>query len=362
MNIPFLNLKEINLLYKDDFHKALDSFLDSGQYVLGEQVAEFENEFALYNNVNYCIGVASGLDALFLVLKAWGVSKGDEVIVPSNTYIATWLAITNLGAIPVPIEPVDLTYNINPDNIKNAITKKTKAIIVVHLYGQPADMNPIMDIANQQGINVLEDVAQAHGAHYYKKKTGSLGHAGAFSFYPGKNLGALGDAGAVTTNDPILAEKLKILRNYGSRIKYENEIFGFNSRLDEIQAAFLRIKLKRLDIENDRRKEVAKIYNKLLKYSNVLIPYVPEWADPVWHLYVIRSKKRKELIDKLNQKNIGNLIHYPIPPHLQKAYQEKKLGPLPIAELMANEVLSLPMSPLILEEQIQIICKEILSC
>jgi len=358
--ISFLDLKSINAGYREDFHKALDLLIDSGQYILGSQVAEFEKEFALYNKTKECIGVANGLEALYLVLKSWGIGIGDEVIVPSNTYIATWLAVTHTGATPVAVEPVNLTYNIDPSRIKNSITKNTKAIIAVHLYGQSADMNAIMDIANNFGLKVLEDVAQAHGSLYYDKKTGSLGHAAAFSFYPGKNLGALGDAGAVTTDDPILADNIRTLRNYGSKVKYENEILGFNSRLDEIQAAFLRVKLKKLDIENKHRKKIAKLYSEYLKKTDLILPSVPEWADPVWHLYVVRSKKRKELIEKLNDVGIGNLIHYPIPPHLQKAYENRNKDSFPIAESMAQEILSLPMGPNLLDSEVEKICEVIL--
>jgi dTDP-4-amino-4,6-dideoxygalactose transaminase len=357
--ISFLDLKSINAAYREDFHKALDLLIDSGQYILGSQVAEFEKEFALYNKTKECIGVANGLEALYLVLKSWGIGIGDEVIVPSNTYIATWLAVTHTGATPVAVEPDNLTYNIDPSRIKASISKNTKAIIAVHLYGQSADMNPIMDIANNFGLKVLEDVAQAHGSLYYHKKTGSLGHAAAFSFYPGKNLGALGDAGAVTTDDPILADHIRTLRNYGSKVKYENEILGFNSRLDEIQAAFLRVKLKRLDLENNHRKKIAKLYSEYLKKTDLILPYVPEWADPVWHLYVVRSKKRKELIGRLNDAGIGNLIHYPIPPHLQTAYRNRNKDSFPIAESMAKEVLSLPIDPSISEESIKFVCAEI---
>lgn len=362
MKIPFLNLKDINLAYKKDFHKALDLVIDSGQYILGGQVAAFEKEFAFYNGTKECIGVGNGLEALYLVLKAWGISSGDEVIVPSNTYIATWLAVTHTGAKVIAVEPDEFTYNISHERLLKAITNKTKAIIAVHLYGQVADMNPIVEIANNYGLKVLEDAAQAHGSLYFGKKAGSLAHAAAFSFYPGKNLGALGDGGAVTTNDSILADKIRSLRNYGSKIKYENEVLGFNSRLDEIQAAFLRIKLNKLDIENNVRKKNAGLYHELLKNSDLILPFVPDWADPVWHLYVVRSKKRKELITNLNAAGIGNLIHYPIPPYLQKAYNLHFNCSFPITEILAAEILSLPMSPILRENEIQEISKVILNC
>jgi len=362
MSIPFLDLRSINLRFEDEFAIALQRVLDSGWLVLGREVIDFESEFASYCDSEYCIGVSNGLDALSLALRALGVSEGDEVIVPSNTYIATWLAVTHVGAKPVPVEPIDETFNIDPSLIEAAITPNTKAIIAVHLYGQCADMDPIMDIANQNGLKVVEDVAQAHGATYKGRKAGSLGHAAGFSFYPGKNLGALGDGGAVTTNDAELAEKIRVLRNYGSEKKYHNSQIGFNCRLDELQAAFLKVKLLSLDDDNAVRSMIARLYDELLVSSDVVkVPSVPVWANSVWHLYVIRSQCRGELQSHLDAKGIGAMIHYPIPPHLQPAYKHLgwKEGDFPIAEAMHKEVLSLPMGPHMDEEMVNTVCQNI---
>jgi len=294
------------------------------------------------------VGVANGLEALHLILRAWGVGPGDEVIVPSNTYIASWLAVSHAGATPIPVEPDPQTYNINPEKIEAAVTPRTRAIMPVHLYGQPADMDPILDIAEAHRLNVIEDNAQAQGARYKGRPTGSIGHAAGNSFYPGKNLGAFGDAGAVTTNDPELADRVRALRNYGSRIKYYNESKGFNSRLDELQAAFLRVKLRKLDEWNARRRTVARFYlNAFQGMSDLLLPAVPEWAEPVWHLFVIRHAHRDILQKKLDYAGISTLIHYPVPPHLSGAYAGDAglQGKLPIAEALASTVLSLPIGP-----------------
>ncbi len=358
MNVPFLDLKSINGEFRDEFHAALDRVLDSGWLVLGQEVDAFEREFAAYCGVDHCIGVGNGLDALHLVLRAWGVGPGDEVIVPSNTFIATWLAVSYAGATPIPVEPDgSTTYNIDPERIEAAITQRTKAIIPVHLYGQPADMDPIMEIANRYGIKVLEDAAQAHGARYRGRCAGGLGHAAGFSFYPGKNLGALGDGGAVTTNDPELADRMRVLRNYGSRIKYQNEVKGFNSRLDEIQAAFLRAKLQMLDKDNARRREIAAMYRSGLEGHEIELPLVPAWADPVWHLYVVRSSRRDALQQRLDAAGVGSLIHYPIPPHMQGAYRDEfsSWSGSGMAEQLANEVLSLPIGPHLTDEQVNIV-------
>lgn len=355
MSVPFLDLKLINLRYRDDLHSALDRVLDAGIFILGKETDSFENEFASYCNVNYCIGVANGLEALHLVLRAWGVGPGDEVIVPSNTFIATWLAVSYTGAIPVAVEPDLVTYNIDPARIEAAITSRTRVIIPVHLYGQPADMGGIMAIAEKHGLKVLEDAAQAHGARYQGQRTGGLGHAAGFSFYPGKNLGALGDGGAVTTDDPELAERIRVLRNYGSRIKYQHETKGFNSRLDELQAAFLRIKLRHLDADNSRRKMIAERYQQTLEGAGIIIPVVRPWADPVWHLYVIRTKQRDLFKDKLDALGVGSLSHYPIPLHIQGAYNSSNsiaVNSFPIAEKIANEVISLPMGPHLTDDQV----------
>lgn len=346
MNVPFLDLKSINLRFRDEMHEAMESVLQSGWYILGKEVEAFEKEFAAYCNTQYCVGVGNGLEALHLVLRAWGIGDGDEVIVPSNTYIATWLAVTYAGATPVPVEPDIRTYNLDPALIESAISPRTKAIIPVHLYGQPADMDPIMAIAHKHGLKVLEDSAQAHGALYKGRKTGALGHAAGFSFYPGKNLGALGDAGAITTNDTTLAEKIKSLRNYGSKVKYVNDDKGFNSRLDELQAAFLRVKLKYLNNDNASRREIAHAYlSKLSGLKGITLPHVPEWATPAWHLFVIQSTSRNTLQQQLKDAGIDTLIHYPIPAHRQQAYQEYADLSMPLAQVLSDRVLSLPLTP-----------------
>ena len=346
--IPFLDLKAINLRQKDQFHVALDRVLDSGWLILGKEVEAFEQEFADYCGTKFCIGVANGLEALHLTLKAWGIGAGDEVIVPSNTYIATWLAISQTGATPIPVEPNIHSYNLDPTLIESAITSRTKAIIPVHLYGQSADMGPIMAIAKRNNLKVLEDAAQAHGATYQDKKVGALGDAAAFSFYPGKNLGGLGDGGAIATNDPELAKNLRILRNYGSRMKYQNEVQGYNSRLDELQSAFLLEKLPLLDADNAHRAKIANYYCDGLKGLNGLItPANVSGGNHVWHLYVVRHPKRNQLQKTLADLGIGTMIHYPIPPHLQEAYKGLNLqkGKLPISEKIHDEVLSLPLGP-----------------
>ena len=345
--VPFLDLRASYLELKTEIDEAVTRVLDSGWYVLGPEVEAFENEFATYCQTNHSIGVANGLDALTLALRAMDVGPGDEVIVPSNTYIATWLAVSQCGATPVPVEPDNRTYNIDPASIAAAITSRTKVILPVHLYGQPADLEPILAIARKHGLRVLEDGAQAHGARYKGQRIGGHGDAVAWSFYPGKNLGAIGDGGAVTTNDPVIAERIRMLRNYGSNIKYVNEVKGFNSRLDPIQAAILRVKLKHLDAWNDRRRGIAQHFQDTLMGSSLVLPHVPEWAEPVWHLFVVRHLQRDELAARLNDMGIGTLIHYPIPPHKQAAYAELNfpLESFPKAAKMAKEVLSLPIGP-----------------
>lgn len=347
MNIPFLDLKAGYLELRPEIDAAIKRLLDSGWYILGTEVDEFEQEYATYCEAKHCVGVANGLDALHLALLALGVKAGDEVIVPSNTYIATWLAVSQCGATPVPVEPDLTTYNIDPALIEVAITPRTKVILPVHLYGQPADIDPILAIARKYGLKVLEDAAQSHGARYKGKRIGAHGDIVAWSFYPGKNLGAYGDGGAVTTNDPELAERIRVLRNYGSREKYINEVQGHNSRLDPMQAAILGVKLVHLDEWNNRRKILAEYYSEALADTGLILPFIPEWAAPVWHLYVIRTPYREALQRHLADAGIGSLIHYPIPPHLQKAYAVLggKRGDFPIAESMADEVLSLPMGP-----------------
>lgn len=343
--VPFLDLKAINLEVADELRHGFNELLDSGWYVLGEGVRQFEAGFAAYCDVSHCVGVGNGLEAMELVLEAWGIGVGDEVIVPSNTYIATWLAASRVGARPVPVEPDEATFNIDPARIEAAITRRTRAIIPVHLYGHPADMDPIMAVAEKHGLKVLEDVAQAHGARYKGRRVGSLGHAAAFSFYPGKNLGALGDGGGVCTNDAATADAVSVLRNYGSRVKYHNERRGRNSRLDELQARMLSAKLRHLDAQNAGRRRVAAAYDAGIRSTGIGKPRVAAWAEPVWHLYVVRAAHRAVLEARLKQAGIGVMIHYPVSPHLQPAYSDLGIqrGGLPLCEMLQDEVLSLPM-------------------
>lgn len=347
MKIPFLDLGAAYRELQSDIDAAVARLLASGWYIGGPEVGAFESEFAAYTEAQHCIGVANGLDALHLTLLAMGVGVGDEVIVPSNTYIATWLAVSHCGATPVPVEPDAKTFNINPALIEAAITSRTKVILPVHLYGQPADMDPILAIARKHGLRVLEDGAQAHGARYKGQRLGAHGDAVAWSFYPGKNLGAMGDGGAVTTNDAQLADRLRVLHNYGSRVKYVNEVQGYNSRLDPVQAAILRVKLEHLDEWNARRRVIAQLYQDSLAGGDLTLPYVPAWAEPVWHLYVVQHPQRDALQKMLTDNDVGSLIHYPTPPHLQQAYAKFSFekGRFPLAEHMADHVLSLPISP-----------------
>ncbi len=351
MTIPFLDLKTINAQYKEEIMESLKRVIESGWYILGKEVELFENEFAQYCGAKHCIGVGNGLDALILILQGYKelgiINDGDEVIVPANTYIATILAISKNNLKPVLVEPDIDNYNIDPTKIEERITSKTKAIMIVHLYGQTADMEPIYKIAKKYDLKIIEDSAQAHGALYKGIRTGNLGDASGFSFYPGKNLGALGDAGAITTNDDTLADILKALRNYGSHKKYINQYKGVNSRLDEIQAPVLRIKLKHLDDDNQRRREVAKLYRENIENPKIILPKVITEESHVWHLFVIRTPERDKLQQYLQDNDIQTLIHYPIPPHKQKAYIEWKNFEYPITEKIHNEVLSLPISPII---------------
>jgi dTDP-4-amino-4,6-dideoxygalactose transaminase len=348
MKVPFLNLARLHKPLNDDFSRALDQVLASNWFILGEQCEAFESLFSKFLKVDNCIGVSNGLDALTISLKALGVKQGDEVIVPSNTYIATCLAISNVGATPVFVEPNVATFNIDPKLIEQSITNKTKAIIPVHLYGQAAEMTEIEQLASKYSINIVEDCAQSHGATWLGKQTGSIGVCNAFSFYPGKNLGALGDGGAVTTNSNEIANKIKILRNYGSEVKYYNSIKGFNMRLDELQASFLSVKLKNLDLWNENRLVLAQRYNaELNNIGDLALPSIAIGASHVYHLYVIKTKFRDELNHFLNKQGVLTIIHYPIPPHLQKAYSELGFvkGDFPIAEEIANTALSLPLWP-----------------
>ncbi|WP_415233802.1 DegT/DnrJ/EryC1/StrS family aminotransferase [Pseudorhodobacter sp.] len=345
--IPFLDLGAAYREIKPEIDRAVQRVLESGWYVLGPEVDAFEAEWAEYCGAAHAVGLANGLDALILALRALDVGPGDEVIVPSNTYIATWLAVSAVGARPVPVEPDPATHNLNPSLITAALTDRTKAILPVHLYGQPADLDPILMLARAHGIAVVEDAAQAHGAQYKGRKIGAHGDIVCWSFYPGKNLGALGDAGAITTNNADLADRIRMLRNYGSREKYVNEVQGVNSRLDPIQAAVLRVKLAHLHNWSERRQAIAALYLEGLARTGLIMPHVPDWANPAWHLFVIRSADRDSVQARLTKAGIGSLIHYPIAPHMQAAYSEMGLAAdtLPVARKLAAEVLSLPIGP-----------------
>lgn len=345
MRVPFLDLKAAHHELRAELEAAFQRVLDSGWFVMGPELEALEAEFADYCGVDYCVGVGNGLEALHLLLRAYGIGPGDEVIVPSNTFIATWLAVSQCGATPVPVEPDIETHNIDPLRISAAITPRTRAIMPVHLYGQPADMDPINEIASPHGLVVIEDAAQAQGARYKGRRAGSLGHAAGTSFYPGKNLGALGDGGAILTCDRAIADKVRRLRNYGSEIKYQHELMGFNSRLDELQAALLRAKLRMLDAWNQRRADIARTFQQALAGCGVGLPHIPEWADPVWHLYVIRSPEREALQGFLQARGIDTMIHYPTPPHRQRCYADRSWDDLHIADRLAREVLSLPIYP-----------------
>lgn len=367
--IKFLDLKAINDSFEPELSQAIIRVLDSGWYLMGEEVKAFEKEYAAYIGTKHCIGVANGLDALRLILKAYielGVMhEGDEIIVPANTYIATILAISDNKLIPVLVEPDINTYNIDPFLIEAKITKRTKGIMIVHLYGQNAMHPEIQRLVDKFHLKLIEDNAQAHGCFYGNKRTGSLGHAAGHSFYPGKNLGALGDAGAVTTNDDKLAEVIRALGNYGSHKKYINEYLGLNSRLDEIQATVLRVKLKRLDTDTQRRREIAQYYCENIKHPDVILPIIKNqssiinYTSHVWHLFTIRYSDRKRLQKYLTDNSIQTLIHYPIPPHKQNAYRDLNNISLPITEHIHNEILSLPMSSNMNDEDVQTIVKAI---
>ncbi|MFZ1072540.1 MAG: DegT/DnrJ/EryC1/StrS family aminotransferase [Verrucomicrobiia bacterium] len=365
MNVPFLELKPTYDELRGEFDAAYHRVMDSGWYLLGTELESFETAFAGYCEAKHCIAVGNGLDALHLILRAYDIGPGNEVIVPTNTFIATWLAVSYSGARPVPVEPDARTFNLDPGRIEAAITPRTKAIMPVHLYGQPADMDPIMNLAGKHGLKVIEDSAQAQGARYKGRRTGSLGHAAGHSFYPGKNLGAFSDAGAVTTNDTQLADRVRTLRNYGSKKKYYNEVKGFNSRLDELQAAFLQVKLSKLDEWNERRRAIAARYLAGLSGSPELtLPFVPEWAEPVWHLFVVRHPKRDELQRKLTAAGIGTLVHYPVPPHLSGAYADGqwRRGNFPIAEALSDTVLSLPIGPHLTTESVRSLLSVLPGC
>lgn len=345
--VKFGDLAALHQPLRLELDAAYKRVMDSGWFITGAELDAFEREFASYCRTKHAIGVANGLEALHLILRAYGIGQGDEVIVPANTFIATWLAVSQAGARPVPVEPDSATYNIDPSLIESRITGRTRAIIAVHLYGQVADMPALRQIADRHGLRLIEDAAQAHGATAHGQTAGSAGDAAGFSFYPGKNLGALGDGGAVTTNDDALAERIRLLRNYGSRAKYQHEIAGYNSRLDELQAAFLRVKLAYLDRWNVQRRKQAATYTRgLSRLPGLVLPSVPNWATPVWHLYVVRTAHRDALQTWLNEGGIDTQVHYPIPPHLQGAYRDSGIaeaGSLPISEQLHREVLSLPI-------------------
>lgn len=345
--IPFLDVHAAYRELKSEIDAAVARVLDSGYYILGPEVESFEDEFARFCEAEHAVGVGNGYDALVLALRALEIGGGDEVLVPSNTYIATWLAISAVGAIPVPVEPDQHTYNIDITRLEAALTAKTRAIIAVHLYGQPADLDGILAFAAKHELRVVEDAAQAHGARYKGRRIGAESDFACWSFYPGKNLGAIGDGGCLTTSDADLAERVRLLRNYGSREKYVHEVQGGNSRLDSLQAAILRVKIAHLDVWNARRRTVAEFYLEGLRDADLVLPTVPDWAEPVWHLFVVRHQQRDQLQQSLMEAGISSLIHYPVALHMQQAYSEMSVTPdaLPIARQLAGEVLSLPIGP-----------------
>ena len=345
MEIPFVTLEPMHSEIRDEIMKVFARVYDSNRFISGEECGSFEKEFAEYCGAKHCVGCGNGMDALYLILRGYGIGQGDEVIVPSHTFIATALAVSYVGADPAFVEVDAGTYNINPMLIEKAITSKTKAIIAVHLYGQPADMDAINQIAKKHGLKVIEDSAQAHGAAYYGKMTGTLGDAAGFSFYPGKNLGALGDGGAVVSDDAQLIDRIRAIANYGSIIKYTHIYKGINSRLDELQAALLRVKLKHLDRWNDCRRKIAEKYLNGIYNEQIIMPQTKDNYDHVWHLFAVRTENRDDFQKYLALHGIGTLIHYPIPMHLQEAYAaiQVKKGSLPVAEMISSQVVSLPM-------------------
>lgn len=363
MKVPFLSLRDAYLEIGTELEAAFRRVMDSGWYILGREVEAFEHEFAAYCGARFCVGVGNGLDALHLILRGWNIGPGDEVIVPANTYIATWLAVSYAGARPVPVEPDPRTYNLDPQRIEAAISLRTKAILPVHLYGLPADMAPIMEIAARRGLKVIEDAAQAHGARSRGRRAGCLGHAAGFSFYPGKNLGAFGDGGAVVTDDEQLATRVAVLRNYGSGIKYQNEFKGYNSRLDELQAALLRVRLDRLDEWNARRRGHARFYLDAFAEAGLGLPVEPPGSGHAWHLFVIRTRQRDRLKAYLASRGVETMIHYPIPPHLQPAYRELGLqhGAFAITEAIHDEVLSLPVGPHLREAERRYVAEQVVA-
>lgn len=359
MYVPILDLKPAYEELRADLDAAYHRVMDSGRVLMGPELEAFESEYARSVGVAHCVGVANGLEALQMVLMAWGIGPGDEVIVPSHGYIATYLAVTHTGARPVPCEPDPATYNLDPARLEALLTPRTKAILPIHLYGQPADVDAIHAIARPRGLLVLEDAAQSHGARLRGRFAGALGDAAGVSFYPSKNLGALADAGAVTTNDAGLADRLRYLRNYGSKVRYQHEFVGLNSRLSELQAAFLRAKLPHLAAWNERRAQLARHYLARLKdVGDLVLPHAPSWVDPVWHLFVVRTGHRAALQAHLTAVGIGTQIHYPTPPHLTAAYREAgwRRGDFPLAEKLADEVLSIPIGPHHSADQVEEVC------
>ncbi len=360
MNVRFLELGRAYVELKDELDAAYARVMQSGRYILGDEVVAFEQEFAEYCRVSHCVGVANGLEALELTLRAFGIGEKDEVIVPGHTFIATWLAVANLGATPVPVEPDSDTLNVDTARIANAISERTKAIVVVHLYGQPVNIDAVRELTSRYQIPLIEDAAQAHGAFFKNTPAGGLGDAAAWSFYPGKNLGALGDGGAVTTNRPDIAERIRLLRNYGSHRKYHHVTKGTNSRLDELQAAFLRVKLRYLDRWNVRRRALASTYLSALRnVEGVVLPSTPQWAEPSWHLFAVRHSRRDDLQHRLRSRGIETLIHYPIPPHQSPAFRECNALALPITERICDTVLSLPIGPHMIDAEVQYVCDSV---
>lgn len=351
--IKFLDLKKINNRYREEIASRIKDILDKGWYLQGEENENFTKNFANFCGTKFALGVANGLDALNLIIKAYGFGNGDEIIVPANTYIATILAISENGCIPILVEPDIKTYNINPDSIEEKITSKTKAIMVVHLYGQAVQMEKIWKIAKKYNLKIIEDSAQAHGAIYQENRTGNLGDASGFSFYPGKNLGCIGDGGAVTTNDEELFNKIKAIANYGSDRKYHHIYKGVNSRLDEIQAAVLDVKLKHLDSDNNKRREISKYYRENIKNSKIILPETYDEKSHVWHIFAVRTQNRDEFQKYLTEKGIQTIIHYPTPPHKQGAYKEWNNLSFPITEEIHNTILSLPISPVMTDSEIE---------
>jgi dTDP-4-amino-4,6-dideoxygalactose transaminase len=354
ISVPFNDFHSAYSELKAELDDAYFRFMQSGWYVLGKEVSSFEEEYASFCEASYCVGVSNGLDALHFALRALEIGQGDEVIVPSNTYIATWLAVTQSGATIVSAEPCPGTYNIDPDDVERLITPKTRAILAVNLYGQPCDYDRLRALSEKYGVKLVIDNAQAQGSKYKGRTVGGIADIECHSFYPTKNLGAFGEAGAITTNDTRIADSVRLLRNYGSRVRYHNLVRGYNGRLDELQAGFLRVKLRHLTAWNSRRKAAAELYReKLAGIPGLVLPEIPEWADPVWHLYVIRTGARASLQETLNKNGVQTIIHYPIPPHLSEAYKQEWLGKkFPIAENLADEILSLPLHPHLTTAQI----------